>query len=104
LDNIGRKSRSNKNEKLENFLTDLQRLTLVHETDKDGRASYRFSNEADKGEEEGQQESKPKKDEGKGNGKVNDKGKDKNEEQSDKQGSKSKDQNARSAEGGKAPE
>lgn len=31
LDNLGRISRSKKNTKYENFLTDLQRLTLVHE-------------------------------------------------------------------------
>ncbi|EIW68325.1 hypothetical protein TREMEDRAFT_44712 [Tremella mesenterica DSM 1558] len=42
LDNIGRLSRSRKNEKLENFLTDLQRLTIVHETDRGG-SYYRFS-------------------------------------------------------------
>ena len=34
--------RSNKNEKLENFLTDLQRLTIVHETDHGG-SYYRFA-------------------------------------------------------------
>ncbi|KIR28159.1 plasma-membrane proton-efflux P-type ATPase [Cryptococcus deuterogattii 99/473] len=42
LDSIGRKSRSKKNEKLENFLTDLQRLTIVHETDHNG-SYYRFA-------------------------------------------------------------
>ncbi|KAK8854504.1 plasma-membrane proton-efflux P-type ATPase [Kwoniella newhampshirensis] len=42
LDNIGRKTRSKKNEKLENFLTDLQRLTIVHETDHTG-SYYRFA-------------------------------------------------------------
>lgn len=49
LDTIGRSTRSSKNEKLENFLTDLQRLTIVHETDDDGHESYRFS----KGQKDG---------------------------------------------------
>lgn len=79
LDNIGRSSRSNKNEKLENFLTDLQRLTIVHETDKDGLSQYRFSSNKDKEEdEEDKPKAKPKakdkdqkdqKDKGKGKGK-----------------------------------
>lgn len=42
LDHIGRMSRSTKNEKLENFLTDLQRLTIVHETDHGG-SYFRFA-------------------------------------------------------------
>jgi len=45
LDNIGRTTRSRKNEKLENFLTDLQRLTIVHETDHGG-SYYRFASGA----------------------------------------------------------
>ena len=45
LDQIGRSSRSNKNEKLENFITDLQRLTIVHETDHGG-SYYRFASGA----------------------------------------------------------
>lgn len=47
MDNIGRKTRSKKNEKLENFLTDLQRLTIVHETDHNG-SYYRFAPESAK--------------------------------------------------------
>ncbi|WVR09316.1 plasma-membrane proton-efflux P-type ATPase [Kwoniella sp. DSM 27419] len=43
LDNIGRVTRSKKNEKLENFLTDLQRLTIVHESDHNG-SYFRFAN------------------------------------------------------------
>ncbi|KAK4685145.1 H+-transporting ATPase, partial [Tremellales sp. Uapishka_1] len=44
LDNIGRTTRSKRNEKLENFLTDLQRLTIVHETDQsNGGSYYRFA-------------------------------------------------------------
>lgn len=43
LDNIGRSTRSSKNEKLENFLTDLQRLTIVHESDGNGGSHYRFA-------------------------------------------------------------
>ena len=42
LDSIGRTTRSKRNEKLENFLTDLQRLTIVHETDHGG-SYYRFA-------------------------------------------------------------
>lgn len=42
LDNLGRAKRHNKNEKLENFLTELQRLTVVHETDHTG-SYYRFA-------------------------------------------------------------
>ncbi|WVF67679.1 plasma-membrane proton-efflux P-type ATPase [Kwoniella sp. CBS 6097] len=42
LDNIGRVSRSKRNEKLENFLTDLQRLTIVHESDHNG-SYFRFA-------------------------------------------------------------
>ena len=42
FDTIGRVKRSTKNEKLENFLTDLQRLTIVHETDHGG-SYYRFA-------------------------------------------------------------
>ena len=45
LDGIGRTTRSKKNEKLENFLTDLQRLTIVHETDHGG-SYYRFASGA----------------------------------------------------------
>ncbi|WWC93239.1 plasma-membrane proton-efflux P-type ATPase [Kwoniella sp. B9012] len=42
LDHIGRVSRSKRNEKLENFLTDLQRLTIVHESDHNG-SYFRFA-------------------------------------------------------------
>jgi len=42
LDNIGRSNRSHKNEKMENFLTELQRLTIVHESSR-GPESYRFA-------------------------------------------------------------
>jgi H+-transporting ATPase len=81
LDNIGRSSRSNKNEKLENFLTDLQRLTIVHEKDKDGLSQYRFSskgaNEEDGDEEKPKEKGKDEKDKDKkGKGKEeNDAGK-----------------------------
>ncbi|KAH7924224.1 plasma-membrane proton-e [Leucogyrophana mollusca] len=40
LDRVGRPSRSKKNEKLENFIAELQRMTLVHERDQD---SYHFA-------------------------------------------------------------
>lgn len=49
LDNLGRATRSKKNEKLENFLTDLQRLTIVHESDHDGGSHFRFASGADSG-------------------------------------------------------
>lgn len=45
LDNIGRSNRSHKNEKLENFLTELQRLTIVHESER-GPESFRFASGA----------------------------------------------------------
>ncbi|KZT67562.1 plasma-membrane proton-e [Daedalea quercina L-15889] len=43
LDNIGRRNRSHKNTKLENLLTEMQRLTLVHEHDSNGESYYRIS-------------------------------------------------------------
>ncbi|KZT71324.1 plasma-membrane proton-e [Daedalea quercina L-15889] len=43
LDNIGRRNRSRKNVKLENFITEMQRLTLVHERDAQGESYYRLS-------------------------------------------------------------
>jgi len=44
LDNLGRITRHKKNTKLENFLTELQRLTLVHESHSDdGSDHYRFA-------------------------------------------------------------
>ena len=42
LDNIGRRNRSHKNTKLENLLTEMQRLTLVHERDSNGESHYRI--------------------------------------------------------------
>ncbi|KAL7422606.1 hypothetical protein Q5752_003254 [Cryptotrichosporon argae] len=57
LDNIGRTTRSRKNEKLENFLTDLQRLTIVHESDR-GPSTYRFESKSkdSKGKDDGDQQ------------------------------------------------
>ncbi|KIJ61297.1 hypothetical protein HYDPIDRAFT_177061 [Hydnomerulius pinastri MD-312] len=43
LDRIGRPSRSRKNEKLENFIAELQRMTLVHERDSEHHDSYHFA-------------------------------------------------------------
>lgn len=64
LDNIGRSKRSTKNEKLENFLTDLQRLTIVHEG-----SNYRLqsagSGAATPGEPETNDKAKVKKDDSK---------------------------------------
>jgi H+-transporting ATPase len=87
LDNIGRHTRSSKNEKLENFLTDLQRLTIVHESDGNGSSFYRFADgtrsrdEAEEGEQ-GKKGKDGKNGNGNGNGKdgKDDKGKDKGKE------------------------
>ena len=46
LDSLGIQTRSKRNEKLENFLTEMQRLTLRHETDSHGESMYRFSTES----------------------------------------------------------
>ncbi|KAH9942776.1 hypothetical protein B0H21DRAFT_779923 [Amylocystis lapponica] len=43
LDNIGRRVRSKKNAKMENFITEMQRMTLVHERDSKGEDVYRLS-------------------------------------------------------------
>lgn len=64
LDHIGRKSRSKKNEKLENFLTDLQRLTIVHETDHNG-SYYRFASKKEEEESGDKAKKDDKKDEAK---------------------------------------
>ena len=59
LDNLGRATRSRKNEKLENFLTDLQRLTIVHESSGDGGGGfYRFASGAATSKEEDTDEKK----------------------------------------------
>ncbi|KIM86703.1 hypothetical protein PILCRDRAFT_96084 [Piloderma croceum F 1598] len=42
LDNIGRRKRSSRNAKLEDFLTEMKRMTLVHERDSHGEDHYRF--------------------------------------------------------------
>ncbi|ODN73166.1 plasma-membrane proton-efflux P-type ATPase [Cryptococcus amylolentus CBS 6039] len=60
LDNIGRATRSKKNEKLENFLTDLQRLTIVHESDNTGGSYYRFASKEKKDDEDGGSKDKDK--------------------------------------------
>ena len=43
LDNVGRRNRSRKDAKLENFITEMQRLTLVHERDAQGESYYRLA-------------------------------------------------------------
>ncbi|KZT01357.1 plasma-membrane proton-e [Laetiporus sulphureus 93-53] len=43
LDNVGRRNRSKKNVKLENFISEMQRLTLVHERDSSGESYYRIA-------------------------------------------------------------
>ncbi|TDL15261.1 plasma-membrane proton-e [Rickenella mellea] len=43
LDRIGRRERSKKDERLENFLADLQRLTLVHERSEANHDSYHLA-------------------------------------------------------------
>lgn len=42
LDRLGRRSVGQKNESLENFFTNLQRLTIVHEKDAENGDSYAF--------------------------------------------------------------
>jgi len=58
LDNIGRRNRSTKNKRLEDFLSELQRLTLVHENDESGD-HYRFAASKEK-QDEGEQSGKAK--------------------------------------------
>lgn len=48
LDDIGKATRSKRNTKLENFLTEMQRMTLVHEQGIDGGEYYRFAPGASK--------------------------------------------------------
>ena len=43
LNNVGRRNRSKKDVKLENFITEMQRLTLVHERDAQGESYYRLA-------------------------------------------------------------
>jgi len=43
LNNIGRRIRSSKNAQLEDFLTEMRRMTLVHERDSQGDELYRFT-------------------------------------------------------------
>lgn len=76
LDNLGRISRSKKNTKYENFLTDLQRLTLVHEghaEDGSGGEYFRFAtssgksapkgaDDGDSDQKKGDKDKKPKAD------------------------------------------
>ncbi|KZP24984.1 plasma-membrane proton-e [Athelia psychrophila] len=40
LDNIGRRNRSSRNAKLEDFLTEMRRMTLIHERDSRGEDTY----------------------------------------------------------------
>lgn len=59
LDSVGRRNRSKKDVKLENFITEMQRLTLVHERDAQGESYYRLaagpsSQEEKKAPEKGQ--------------------------------------------------
>ncbi|ETW74592.1 P-type ATPase [Heterobasidion irregulare TC 32-1] len=77
LDNIGRRNRSSKNSKLENFLTEMRRMTLIHERDSHGEDFYRFG--AASSEHEDTSKTSKAKDQGShdnaANGKTNDKGK-----------------------------
>ena len=54
LNNVGRRNRSRKNVKLENFITEMQRLTLVHERDAQGESYYRISAGPSQDEKNGQ--------------------------------------------------
>ena len=47
LDRLGRRTVGQKNEMLEDFFTNLQRLTLVHEKDADGQDLYAFQTRLD---------------------------------------------------------
>ncbi|WFC98377.1 P-type H(+)-exporting transporter [Malassezia yamatoensis] len=48
LDNLGRRNRSNKNEVVEDFFVNLQRLTLIHEKDQHtGQNTYQFQTRLD---------------------------------------------------------
>ncbi|KAH9833091.1 uncharacterized protein C8Q71DRAFT_840132 [Rhodofomes roseus] len=58
LDNIGRRNRSKKDVKLENFITEMQRLTFVHEKDAQGESYYRLSS-GPSGQEEKKASEKP---------------------------------------------
>lgn len=51
LDNIGRRQRSVKNEAVEDFFTNLQRLTLVHEKAEEGKNVYAFETRVDVNDE-----------------------------------------------------
>lgn len=62
LDNLGKRSRSHKNTKLENFLTEMQRMTLIHEQGEDGGEYYRFAPGASKAP--GDDEDEPRKTKG----------------------------------------
>lgn len=106
LDTLGRSTRSKKNEKLENFLTDLQRLTIVHETDHGGSyfrfASGSASPKHDKNEDMNKGEKQPKA-EHKGTGGKGKTGETKKEQEKAKSGSTSKGQDT-SDQGGPAAE
>ncbi|KAL0952427.1 hypothetical protein HGRIS_006700 [Hohenbuehelia grisea] len=67
LDNLGRLKRHSKNEKLENFLTELQRLTIHHERSAEGDF-YQFgdSSSSSKDEKDEKKEKKEKNEEQKG--------------------------------------
>jgi H+-transporting ATPase len=78
LDNLGRITRHKKNTKLENFLSELQRLTLVHEGHSDdGSDHYRFASGAPSKpsdvEEDKPQKAKGKDAKGKGDTKKSEK-------------------------------
>ena len=52
LNNLGRRQRSNKNEVMEDFFTNVQRLTLVHEKGHDGQDTYAFQTRLEVEEDE----------------------------------------------------
>ena len=52
LDHLGRRNRSTKNEVLEDFFTNVQRLTLVHEKGEDGHDVYSFNTRLDVDDDE----------------------------------------------------
>ncbi|KAF5344035.1 hypothetical protein D9757_014354 [Collybiopsis confluens] len=85
LDSIGRRKRSSKNEKLENFLAELQRMTIIHERSESNQDSYHFGPPSkDKKEEPDEDNKKGKSQPSKGKKDGGDKSDSKDAEGSDR--------------------
>ncbi|KAI5474748.1 plasma-membrane proton-e [Pseudohyphozyma bogoriensis] len=97
LDNLGKVSRSKKDTVLENFLTEMQKMTLKHEKDSHGESFYRFgASSADDNEDSDDDDESSKKDK-KEDKKDDKKGKDAKKE--DKKEDKKDDKKAEKTEG-----